>query len=45
MLVAVLPPGAFFGMALLLTVRNLLTAKRKPVADTGDGRGILEGRQ
>jgi H+/Na+-translocating ferredoxin:NAD+ oxidoreductase subunit E len=45
MLVAVLPPGAFFGMALLLAVRNLLTAKRKHVADTGDAGRILEGRQ
>ncbi len=30
MLVAVLPPGAFFGMALLLAARNYLTARRQP---------------
>jgi Na+-translocating ferredoxin:NAD+ oxidoreductase RnfE subunit len=27
MLVAILPPGAFFGMGLLLALRNRLTAK------------------
>ena len=31
MLVAVLPPGAFFGMALLLAARNYLTRQREPV--------------
>jgi electron transport complex protein RnfE len=32
MLVAVLPPGAFFGMALLLAARNYLTREREPVS-------------
>jgi electron transport complex protein RnfE len=30
MLVAVLPPGAFFGLAVLLALRNLLLAKSAP---------------
>lgn len=32
MLVAVLPPGAFFGIAVLLAVRNRLAAARKPAS-------------
>ena len=35
MLVAILPPGAFFGMALLLALRNRLAAARAPTADRG----------
>jgi electron transport complex protein RnfE len=32
MLVAILPPGAFFGMAVLLALRNRLAAARAPAA-------------
>ena len=38
MLVAVLPPGAFFGIAVLLALRNRLAATRKPTAaESPDG--------
>ena len=40
MLVAVLPPGAFFGMALLLALRNRLT--RKPQHRRGRRAGAPE---
>lgn len=30
MLAAVLPPGAFFGLAILLAIRNLITREREP---------------
>jgi len=33
MLVAILPPGAFFGMALLLALRNRLSRKAAPTGD------------
>jgi electron transport complex protein RnfE len=33
MLVAILPPGAFFGIAVLLAVRNRLAALRRPAAE------------
>jgi electron transport complex protein RnfE len=45
MLVAVLPPGAFFGMALLLAVRTLLTRKHTHAAAIGDGRDVPEPTQ
>jgi electron transport complex protein RnfE len=42
MLVAVLPPGAFFGMALLLALRNRLAAPRPAsvVRQTSDGESV-----
>lgn len=45
MLVAVLPPGAFFGMALLLAGRNYLTRERRPAgapADVPSAPKVLE---
>jgi electron transport complex protein RnfE len=36
MLAAVLPPGAFFGMALLLALRNAASRKRSPPPSTAD---------
>lgn len=45
MLVAVLPPGAFFGMAILLAVRELLTRKPKHAAAPSEGAGALELEQ
>ena len=33
MLVAILPPGAFFGIALLLALRNRLSGRAAPAAD------------
>jgi electron transport complex protein RnfE len=45
MLVAVLPPGAFFGMALLLAGQRLLTRKHTQVAGVGDRRGVPEPTQ
>jgi electron transport complex protein RnfE len=45
MLVAVLPPGAFFGMAVLLAVRELLTRKPKHVAAPSERAGALELEQ
>ena len=37
MLVAILPPGAFFGMALLLALRNRLTAAARRIASRSAG--------
>jgi Na+-translocating ferredoxin:NAD+ oxidoreductase subunit E len=45
MLVAVLPPGAFFGMAILLAVRELLIRKPKHAAAPSEGAGALELEQ
>jgi electron transport complex protein RnfE len=43
MLVALLPPGAFFGMAILLAVRKLLTRESEPAAVADHETAVLEG--
>ena len=40
MLVAALPPGAFFGIAALLALRNRLAAARAPAADAPAGEPV-----